>query len=252
PQSANRKTPEPGAKINLIEPPHATSTGDAKLIYPIELPPGRNGLQPQLAIQYNSSRGNGWLGMGWELAIPSVEIDTRWGVPRYDTGQIDPSKPQGLETETYLLNGEQLAPVANRGALVPRTAGAGGKCTDCKSFSLRVEGQFLQILRHGNSPSTYFWEVKTKDGTRHFYGGSLAGGLDRQAVLSDPANPNGNIGRWMLREVIDPNGNNIRFSYDVVNLTFNGPEPARQIYPRSIRYTGRTSGEDGPYEVTFA
>jgi hypothetical protein len=212
------KAADPGAKINLIEAPQANATGDARLSYPIELPPGRNGHQPQLAIQYDSSRGNGWLGVGWDLAVPSVEIDTRWGVPRYDTAQ---------ETETYLLNGEQLAPVANRGALVPRSTGD-------KTFSLRVEGQFLKIIRHGSSPSTYWWEATAKDGTRYQYGGSSAtGGVDPQSVLSDPNSTNGNIGRWMLREVIDPNGNNILFSYSVVDLTHNGPEKARQIYLRA-------------------
>ena len=39
----------------------------------------------------------------------------------------------------------------------------------------------------------------------------------------------------MLREVIDTNGNNTKFYYDVVpaNATF-GPEPAREIYPNHI------------------
>src|SRR5215510_3386251 len=211
------KAADPGAKINLIEPPQANSAGDARLAYPVELPGGRNGHQPSLAIAYDSSRGNGWLGTGWGLDVPSIDIDTRWGVPRYDTGQID-GTAGGLETETYMLNGAQLAPVANRGALVPRTAE--------KSFSQRVEGEFLRIVRHGSSPSTYWWEVTAKDGTRSLFGGSSATGVDRQAVLSDPASPNGNIGRWMVREVIDPNGNNIRFNYDVVDLTLNGVEPA--------------------------
>src|SRR5262245_43553788 len=139
---ADLKTADPGAKINLMEPPQANATGDTRVSYPVELPPGRNGLQPQLAIQYDSARGNGWLGMGWDLAIPSIDIDTRWGVPRYDTGQIDPGR-KPLETETYLLNGEQLAPVAHRGALVERTGN--------RHYSLRVEGQFLRIIRRGDN-----------------------------------------------------------------------------------------------------
>src|SRR5262249_61731894 len=98
PPISGMKAADPGAKINLIEAPQANSTGDANLSYPIEVPPGRNGLQPSLAVTYNSSHGNGWLGTGWGLDIPSIDIDTRWGVPRYDTGQIDgtaggPSNP---------------------------------------------------------------------------------------------------------------------------------------------------------------
>jgi hypothetical protein len=38
----------------------------------------------------------------------------------------------------------------------------------------------------GDSPSSYFWEVTGKDGTRYFYGGTAAGGLDSKAVLADP------------------------------------------------------------------
>src|SRR5262249_61152024 len=119
------------------------------------------------AMPYGPSPGPGWLGTGWRLDLPSVDIDTRWGVPRYDGSDpnnlIDPVKaPNGYETETYMLNGAQLAPVANRGGLVPRTAE--------KSFSQRVEGEFLRIVRHGNSPSTYWWEGTAKDGTRPLYG----------------------------------------------------------------------------------
>jgi hypothetical protein len=135
------KAADPGAKINLIAPPQANSTGDANVSYPIEVPPGRNGHQPSLGIGYSSSRGNGWLGTGWSLDMPSVDIDTRWGVPRYDMGQISGTP---LETETYALNGAELAPVANRGDLQPRTAE--------KTFSHRVEGDFSRIVRHGSSP----------------------------------------------------------------------------------------------------
>src|SRR5262245_52209007 len=156
------KAADPGAKINLIEPPQANATGDARRNYPIELPAGRNGLQPELATHYDSARSNGWLGLGWDLTISSIDIDTRWGVPRYDTGQID-GTPNGLETETYLLNGEPLTPVAHRGPLVQRTAD--------KRFSLRVESRFLKIIRRGSSPNTYVWEVTDKQGTRYLYGG---------------------------------------------------------------------------------
>src|SRR5215813_13422528 len=171
------KAADPSAKINLIQAPQASSTGDARLSYPIELPAGRNGHQPQIAIGYDSSRSsNGWLGTGWGLDLPSIDIDTRWGVPRYDEGAISGTP---LETETYMVNGAQLAPVANRGELVPRTAE--------KTFSQRVEGPFQKIVRHGDSPRNYWWEVTAKDGTRSLFGGSPATGVDRQAVLSDPA-----------------------------------------------------------------
>jgi hypothetical protein len=50
--------------VNLIAPPGVDNQGENRLSYPIEVPGGRNGLQPQLAVTYNSSAPNGWLG-GW-------------------------------------------------------------------------------------------------------------------------------------------------------------------------------------------
>src|SRR5262249_39119632 len=99
------KAADPGAGINLIAPPQANHQGSASLAYPIEVRPGGGGVKPQLALSYDSSGGDGWLGLGWTLALPAIAVETRWGVPRYD-----PSK----ETETYLLNGEQLTPLAHR------------------------------------------------------------------------------------------------------------------------------------------
>jgi RHS repeat-associated protein len=229
------KAADPGAQINLIEPPKANNLGDARLGYPIELPPGRNGMQPALAVQYNSAGGNGWMGMGWDIPMQSIGIDTRWGVPRY--GLDENGNYTNLETETYVLDGEQLTPVAHRGELKPRTAE--------KVFHTRVEGQFRRIIRHGNHPTNYWWEVTDKNGTRFFYGGRPESGIDQNAILADPAK--GNVFRWALKEVRDTNGNNILYHYDIVNGG-SGGEPWRQIYLRKINYTG-SQGAQGPYEV---
>jgi hypothetical protein len=103
----------PADGVNQIEPPEASQTGDANLELPIDLPPGRLGMQPDLALTYDSGGDNGWLGLGWDLALPEIAVEDRWGVPRYSAAQ---------ETETYLLNGTQLAPIAHRGDFVEREA----------------------------------------------------------------------------------------------------------------------------------
>src|SRR5258708_19500972 len=96
----------------MVAPPKVGSMGTASLGYPIEIPAGRHGMQPQLAISYNSGGGDGWLGMGWELSVPSVGIETRWGVPRFDAQN---------ETETYTLNCGQLSPLAHPAHPAPPT-----------------------------------------------------------------------------------------------------------------------------------
>src|ERR1044071_8819677 len=72
------KAGDPGAGINLIEAPTANNQGQARLSYPLEVPPGRANLAPSLALQYNSGAANGWTGMGWTLPVPAITLDTRW------------------------------------------------------------------------------------------------------------------------------------------------------------------------------
>ena len=153
------KAGDPSSAVGLIDPPSGNNEGDARISYPIELPEGRQGMAPELGLGYSSAGGNGWLGVGWDLSVPSVSIDTRWGVPRYDAVN---------ETETYVVGDGQLTPVANRGPAVPRTAE--------KVFRSRVEGEFNKIVRHGSTPANYWWEVTDKAGARSFFGGDPESG----------------------------------------------------------------------------
>ena len=145
---------DPTDGIVLIPPPTAASTGTATTSFPIKLPGGRLGMAPDISIDYNHEHQHGWLGKGWDLSLPAITVETRWGVPRFDATN---------ETETYLLNGEQLAPVAHRGPIRQRSA-------DLR-FYQRVEVDFARITRHGNAPNNYWWEINFTDGSTSYYGG---------------------------------------------------------------------------------
>src|SRR5258705_10003316 len=71
-------------------------TGTGNFTVPIALPPGRNGLQPQLGLVYSTGNGNGPFGLGWGLSVPGVSRKTSRGVPRYDDG-----------TDTFILSGTE-------------------------------------------------------------------------------------------------------------------------------------------------
>ncbi|HZB32323.1 MAG TPA: SpvB/TcaC N-terminal domain-containing protein [Streptosporangiaceae bacterium] len=224
---------DPGDRVSLIQPPGAANTGEARLSYPLEVPPGRAGLRPNLAVSYASAGANGWLGVGWDLSMQAVTIDTRWGVPRYDADS---------ETETYQLGSEQLTPVAHRAAPGPRVAG--------KVFHTRTEGSFARITRHGDSPKNYTWEVVDKSGLRWIYGGTPGEGPAADATLADDS---GNVFLWALREVRDRNGNTMRYHNVRVNddgVAAGGSVPGRDLYLQRITYTGRGDTE-GAYSVTF-
>ena len=87
-------------------------TGTGNFTVPIALPPGRNGLQPQLTFVYSSGNGNGAYGLGWNLGVPGVSRKTSKGIPRYDDSQ-----------DVFILSGaEDLVPVpggAGRGQALP-------------------------------------------------------------------------------------------------------------------------------------
>src|SRR3989338_7513247 len=58
-------------------------TGSLSTGIQIEVPPGRAGIQPNLALTYNSKIRNGILGMGWTLELGSIQRSLKKGVPTY-------------------------------------------------------------------------------------------------------------------------------------------------------------------------
>jgi RHS repeat-associated protein len=227
------KAADPSTGIVPIDPPQANNMGGASVNFPLKLPAGRAGMQPQLAIAYNSGAGNGWLGLGWDLSVPSIGIDLTFGSPRYSTTH---------ETETYTLNGEQLFPLAHRGEPEARTTN--------KTFNPRIEGSFDRIIRHGNHPNNYWWEVTSKTGVRSFYGGTPSTGVINNAVLKCN---NGNIAHWALVETRDANDNFVRYEYETREhrgVANTSASFGRQLYLSKIIYTGHGQTQ-GVYSVSF-
>jgi len=198
---------DPASQIVQIAPPEGGATGDASLDFPIIVPAGRHGMQPELSVHYDSGGGDGWLGVGWDLSISSIEIDTEFGVPRYDAAH----------TTTYRLDGELLAPSQSEAGVYVR----------------RSEGKFDRIERSGDG-----WLVTDKNGTKHQYG------VTAQARLSNPHNAAQTF-RWYLEHDVDLRGNTVDYSYatDTSELAPVKPghlpgEPWMEVYPKQIDYTG--------------
>ncbi|MBZ5709637.1 toxin TcdB middle/N-terminal domain-containing protein [Nannocystis pusilla] len=58
------------------------ATGLPSLSYPIDVPPGRAGHAPTLALRYDAGGGAGLVGLGWSLGLPAIERSPRAGLPR--------------------------------------------------------------------------------------------------------------------------------------------------------------------------
>ncbi len=221
---------DPSAGIVEIQAPTANQQGDGTLSYPINVPPGRNGLQPQLALQYNNNGGNGWMGQGWELSVPSIEIDTRFGVPPYNTTK---------ETEAYTLMGEELMlNTTGENFYLPHRDNLVNRISNAK-FYPKTEGSFSIIERRGTGPANYNWVVRTKDGMTYYYGETT------NSRLTTGSGTTGNIARWLLTRMVDSNGNEVNYTYET--KTFSGGTVAggKQIYLTEINYSG------GFHKITF-
>lgn len=197
------KAADPTSKINIIMPPTANNRGSANLTYPFEMPPARNGMQPQLALSYNSDGGSGWAGEGWDISIPTISIDTRWGVPRYNISH---------ESETYLLNGQMLAMMKDTCMTVAHRDSTLSRVAD-RQFFLRQGGDFSKIVRKGSSLDSYYWEITDRNGVVYTYGGN------DNAVLKDTiTDVHGNrrlvAAEWKLTRVQETHGDYMVYEYE--------------------------------------
>ncbi|MBO7623785.1 MAG: hypothetical protein J6S82_00565, partial [Bacteroidales bacterium] len=229
----------PATGITMMEPPAANSQGTANLSYPITVPAGRNGLQPNLSVSYSSEAGNGLLGMGWDMQLPAITVDSKWGVPRYDAAD---------ETECYSYNGQELLPSPHY-----LTQWESRNTSGNKQFRPRTEGSFDSIVRCGNGPTKYYWIVWDKGGTKYYYGTYDGSTVATSVLLMDGA---GNIGHWPLCRVEDLDGNFMTYHYTVREQEdADGNKLGKQLWPDSIVYTGHRNGnteERGRYRVVFS
>lgn len=235
------KAANPSEGIVSIAPPTPNSMGSVTTNFPIKLPAGRAGMQPSLNVSYSSEGGNGWMGIGWDLSIPAVSIDTRWGVPRYDGG---------TETEIYSFGGEQLTFEVSPGVFVlpNRNEGFNKDRVPDRQFYPRIEGAYNRIIRKGTNPTNYVWVITSKDGTTSYFGGDETGVKDN-AVLKDA---NGNIGYWGLYKTVDANKNYVKYLYDNTVYQGNTGNGGQQIYPKEINYTlHETNNPAQNYKVIF-
>jgi hypothetical protein len=257
---------DPTEALSIIDAPVPNNDGSVELSYPLGLPPG-HGITPELTLQYGSGGGNGWLGTGWDLGVGEITIDTTFGAPHFSAAS---------ESESYLLDGDLLVPNANDDAWEPRVVG------DRSDFTRQVDNDFDEIIRHqvvvqGKPvwPADYFWEVRSKDGSVKWYGGTPDSGgpvptgtaptIDERAVVRNEA---GHIVTWLLSAQRDIGVNLIRYEYEKVTYGHNGTAwfaadgcvastqlCGQHTYLDRILYTDATSviadRNGAPYEIDF-
>lgn len=205
------------------------TAGNGNLGYSIAIDvPAFHGIEPQIALNYNSSRKTklgglyqGWLGYAWGLdGFDVIERATPgYGMPAYDANDI------------YLLDGQAMVTCV-AGMVSPSCATGGTHATENESYR--------RIARNG---TTNEWKVTDRDGTVSTFRSVAA----VAGITVSPTNPNGPGGtvpnpaydlaynyRWLLTSVTDTNGNSVAYSYWC---------PASPVcYPNMITYNKTVIG----------
>lgn len=163
--------------------PEASHNASGAFAYsiPIVIPPGRNQIQPNLSLNYNSQSldPQSWLGAGWEISIPVIE--------RLNKNGIDNMYSQTYFTST--ADGE-LSPVA----LTDTVHG---------TYKAKVNtGQFLKYELTTND----VWIVTDTSGKTYEFG------TDTNSRIDNP-NDASQINTWYLTKIEDTNNNSVTYTY---------------------------------------
>lgn len=198
--------------------------GGATYTVGIEAPQGLPGMQPSVALVYNSQAGNGIAGYGFNLS--GVSVITRGPRTVYHDG-----KAGGIthdKDDAFYLDGQRLI-------LREHTEGS-----DSSVYCLEND-PFFRIVLHGLSwiSQNYMWfSAQDRNGVKYEYGN----GVGRQFYYSGTSKTNA----WYITRMENSVGNYMTYSYLFDNY---------YLYPQTITYgsnsrtyTGLTNKIEFTYE----
>jgi RHS repeat-associated protein len=200
-----------GGEVNV------TPMGTATYSIPIEVTPGTNGMQPNLAITYNSTMGRGMLGVGWTLSgFSSISRTQRNNYYDDAIGSIHFDGDDRLA-----LDGERLIKLSE-----------GSYMAENAVYGPEIEN-FTRVTLNGSpsTPDAVYFTAVTDQGQIIEYGNTTNSKLRL---------PGGVIFSWMVNKVTDADGNYMSFGYDKDWET-------GEIWPVQINYTGNELAELSTY-----
>ena len=211
-----------------------TRTGAATYRIPLWTPPGRNGIEPHLALSYGSEKSEGLVGVGWSLGgFSSIQRCAR--TIAQDGVALPVGFTDGTSGDRYCLDGMRLM-------LVSGAHGASGA-----EYRLESQAYTKVVIQSTDMLGPVVLKVYRKDGTIVTYGDS-AGGTEgttegnRHAITAAPTDsgvvdtPQAVRLAWQMVRVEDRHGNYMRIVYGHANVG-----STYESYPLRIEYTGFNS-----------
>lgn len=229
--SGGGRTASPATTYTIDE-----NLGAGALPYPLDLPLARD-LTLELSLLYSSGGGNGIFGIGFGANIPSIGINLRFGVPRYDGN--DPMTLGGAPLVPALVE------VGGSWQRDAREETIDGVVWQVLRYVPRVEGDFT-LIEHWRKaapeagqdlgPDPGHWYTLSGENIESWYG------RDADSRVADPAEPH-HVVEWLIAESRNAKGERIVFDYrreDRIDVPDAPAERGRTIganlYPDRIRY----------------
>ncbi|TGK04889.1 hypothetical protein EHO59_08520 [Leptospira semungkisensis] len=201
---------DPMSGAMFIAPPEPNHFGAVSLIYPISIPSGRGGMEPELALSYSSNGGDGWVGIGWSLGLGAITRTPEYGALFYDS------------RDTFTWNGKRLIKVS------------GSTSNENGTYRVEITDQNFVILNLTNIENGGIWIVQDSSGTKSTYGDTSSNRIyDPIQITKTYA--------WYLSKEEDRNGNYMEVQYDTSQYS-----DKRNLYIQEIRYTGNTQSGVAP------
>ncbi len=185
-------------------------SGAATYNIPIEVPPGLNGVVPQLSLNYSSQSGNGVAGYGWNIG--GLSAITRIPSTKFHDGTDDPVDFDALDR--FALDGQRLIVKAGTTGVY----GANNTVYETENFS-NVKITSFGVHPGGANYGPAWFKVEYPDGSVAEYGnGSIS--------------PVRNVTTWAINIWKNPQNIAVEYFYQIFGNT---------IYPYSVQY-GSTQG----------
>lgn len=165
--------PPPSSEVGITDGQLSVSlAGAANYNIPIAVPPGINGVVPQISLSYSSQSGNGLAGNGW--GVSGLSSITRIPSTKFHDNTIDPVDFDGLDR--FALDGKRLI-------LKSGLYGANGSTYETETFS-----NIKITLITGTLD---YFKVEYPDGSIAYFGYSTDSNTNISYALTYWENPQG-------------------------------------------------------------
>lgn len=214
------------------------ATGEATYTIPIQVPPGINGLTPELALEYGHRKGESIAGRGW--ALSGLSVITRCPKNIAQDGTTD---------SINLATNDQLCVDGVRLQIVTGTQGLAGS-----TYRTEIDNVTHYQAYSGAGAGPAYFIARAKNGLTYEYGNTTDSRIEALVGSNTTARA------WALSKISDRNGNNIAFKYledgapygdyriDYITYRSNAGQGVSTVYKVDFTYENQNDADNNDNE----